>query len=280
MRAGWVVAVWMAAAVAAHAEDAKKGPANRGAAALVARAVEAFGGAAAVDQVTGLEIKGRGTRRTEGGSDVPLTMVTRFHLPDLYYQELRLPMITITTVASPKGAFVVAGGAALPLPDEERENLVKLVRRQVVFLLRARNETAFRAAAAGPATVDGRSAERLDVTYQGDTVRLVLDAATGQVVQSEYATPAGGAPGRMVITYSDPRQVGNGLRYPHGLTAVVDSKPAFTLQIESVAVNPPIDEASFAAPPSGPPSPGPDAPSASPSAAPPSPPSPSVSPRE
>src|SRR6266702_2099961 len=143
------------------------GPTPASGAALIAQAVEAYGGAAAVDAVTALELKGKGTRRVQE-DDLPVTTLTRFYFPDRYYQELVLPMGTMKTVLSPSAAFLVAGEGSLPLPDAERQTLQKLVQRNVLAVLRARAEPGFTAALAGTDRVNGTAVQLVDVTRPGD----------------------------------------------------------------------------------------------------------------
>ncbi len=197
------------------------GPTPASGAALIAKAVEAFGGAAAVDAVTALELKGKGTRRVQE-DDLTVTTLTRFYFPDRYYQELVLPMGTMKTVLSPSVAFLVAGEGSLPLPDAERQTLQKLVQRNV---------------------------QLVDVTRPGDALTLAIDPVTGQVLQSRFESIGGLAPrGLLVVTYSDYRKAGP-ITYPFSAVATLAGRPANSQVLESVVVNPRLDEALFLPPP-------------------------------
>jgi hypothetical protein len=246
------------------------------AASLLAKAVEAFGGATAVDAVTALEIKGTGTRRI-AAEDLPVTTVTRYYFPDRYYQELVLPMGTMKTVLGPQGAYIVAGEGALPLPDSERASIRKLMQRNVLAVLRSRGEPGFKAEAAGTDTVDGTPVRLLKISRQADTLTLAVDPATGQVRQTRFDSGGGLTPtGTLVITYSDYRPAGS-LRYPFTAVAKMDGKPAFSQKVDSLVVNPKLDEALFQTPPPHAMFPGvEDLPKASPSPAP----SPTKNPKE
>lgn len=249
-RFGFVVRAVVTAGLAVAGAGAMEGPASparqRGAE-LLEKAVTAFGGAAAVDAVTALELKSKGTRRVQG-DDLEVTTVTRYFFPDRYHQELHLPMGVMKTVAGPKEAYIVAGEGALPLPDAERQALLKLVQRHPVALLRARREAGVTAEAGGTTTVNGTPAELVKVTRGGDTVTLAIDPATGQVLQSTYPNPGGLAPpGDVVVTFSDYRKAGS-IVYPHSSVGTIGGQPGFSAKIEVVVVNPALDEALFQQP--------------------------------
>src|SRR4029079_11961185 len=95
------LAVWALplCALAADKTPSAPDPAHQGAA-LVAKAVEAFGGAAAVDSVSALEVRSSGTRHVQT-DDLPVVTISRFFFPDRYYQELQMPMGTMKTVLGP-----------------------------------------------------------------------------------------------------------------------------------------------------------------------------------
>jgi hypothetical protein len=247
------LAAWalpLAALAADKPTPAAAPPATDGPA-LVARAVDAFGGPAAVDAVNALEVKSKGTRRIHA-DDLQVVIISRFFFPDRYYQELQMPMGIMKTVVGPKEAFIVAGEGALPLPEGERVALLKLMQRSVLAVLKARHQPGFKAVAKGSSSVDGKAVSLVDVTRDGDTVTLAIDSASGQVLRSSYLNPAGGlAPaGEFVVTYSDYRKGPAGpLVYPFNAVATMAGQPAFSQRVEAIIVNPRLDEAMFKQPP-------------------------------
>ncbi len=218
------------------------------AAALISKAVTAMGGAPAVDSVTSLELKGKGTRRVQA-NDLPVTTIARYFFPDRSYQELQLPMGTMKTVVGPKEAFIVAGEGSLPLPDAERLSLLKLMNRNLVAVLQARTRPGFAASVTGAGTVEGTAVQLVKVDTASDTVTLAIDPATGHILQSSSESGGGtSAKGTLVVTYADYRKVGS-LSYPFKATGTFSGQPAFTSQLDSVVVNPKLDEAMFQPPP-------------------------------
>jgi len=137
-------------------------------AALIAKAVAAMGGAAAIDAVKSLELKAAGKRQLPNGTELAVTTHTRMVFYDRYRQDTTLPGGTMSTILSPGAAFVAMGEAALPLPEEERDNMKKNVRRNIVAILQARRDKGYGAAAAGTATVNGVPAERVRIELAGE----------------------------------------------------------------------------------------------------------------
>lgn len=218
--------------------------------ALIEKAVAAFGGAPALDAVRGIELRTRGTRRIQA-EDLPVTTLTRLHFPDRYYQELTLPMGTLKTVLGRDAAFIVAGEGSLPLPDGERQSILKLMRRNVLAVLQARREPGFQAAVVGTDTVERTPVKLVRVTRAGDSLTLGIDPTTGEVRQTRFESAGGAtATGLLVVTYGDYRPVDPvlTLRYPVRAVGLMDGKPAFSQTVEGVIVNPRVDEALFKAP--------------------------------
>jgi hypothetical protein len=218
---------------------------------LIAKAVQAFGGAAAVDAVKGIELRSRGTRRIQA-DDLPVTMVTRYYFPDRYYQELNLPMGTMKTVLGPQGAFIVAGEGSLPLPEGERKVIGQLVQRNIIAVLQSRHRPDFRAEVVGTDTVEGTPVQLVKVTRGGDVLTLAIDPASGEVRQTRFESGGGASPaGLLVVTLGDYQPVDTvmTLRYPTRASATMAGEPAFSQRVEGVLVNPRLDEAVFQAPP-------------------------------
>lgn len=216
--------------------------------ALLGKAVKALGGADAIDSVKGLELKGKGTRRVQG-NDLEVTTVARYFFPDRSFQELVLPMGTMKTVVSPTAAFIVAGEGSLPLPEAERQSLLKLMNRNLVAVLQARGKPGFSTVPAGKGAVDGVAVELVTVNTGADTITLAIDPATGLILQSTSESGGGAsAKGTLVVTYADYRRAGP-ILYPHKAVGTFAGQPAFASQLETVVVNPRLDEALFEPPP-------------------------------
>lgn len=218
--------------------------------ALIEKAVAAFGGPAAVDAVKGIEVRGRGTRRVQA-EDMPVTIRTVMQFPDRYYQELTLPMGTMKTVLGPASAFIVAGEGALPLPEGERQSILKLMHRNLLAVLQARRQPGFEAVVVGTDTVDRVPVKLVRVTRGSDTITLGIDPASGELRQTRFESGGATPTGLLVVTYSDYRPIDPilTLRYPARAVGLMDGKPAFSQTVEAVVVNPRVEETLFQQPP-------------------------------
>jgi zinc protease len=230
-----------AGAAAATPEAIEKGKS------LVAKAVEAYGGAAKVDGLTSLEEKGVAVVKTPQG-DMEIKNTVTIALPDRIRQELTLPMGTIVMVHTPSGSFLQTPQGNQPLPESERANLRKELVRTPIFLLRNRAASDFKAAAVGAGKAGDTAVELVRVEYGGETVTLGIDPATGRVLSAAHrgAGPTG-APGEVVQTYSDFRPV-DGLTMPFKAASTFNGEPAMSSTSESIMFNVPVDASLFKQP--------------------------------
>ena len=225
------------------APDAARG------AALLYKAVAAHGGAAAIDSVQRLEFRGTSTRILPGQAPVEMPSVTQLVFPDLYRHELTTKGGVIATLLNREGAFVVLGGGALPLPPAEATALRATSRRNLVSLLRNRKAKDVRVARVGSGRAGDVALEMVEIEAAGDKTVLGIDPATGTVHQAIYSMPMGQAVAQVVARYSDFRPLSNGIKYAFKSEGTVDGNPAFASRLDSVAVNPTLDEKIFQAPP-------------------------------
>ncbi len=225
------------------APDAARG------AALVEKAVAAHGGAAAIDGVQKMEFRGTSTRMLPGQDPVEMPSVTQLVVPDLYRHELTTKAGPIATLLNREGAFVVLGSGALPLPPAEAAALRATSRRNLVSLLRNRKAKDVRIARVGTGRAGDLALEMVEIEAAGDKTVLGIDPATGLVHQAIYTMPMGQAMAQVVARFSDFRPLSNGIKYAFKSDGMVDGKPAFASRLDSVTVNPALDEKIFQAPP-------------------------------
>ena len=250
------------------APDPKRG------AELIAKAVAAHGGAAAIDAIERVEFRGTSGRTLPGQPPLEMASVTHLVFPDLYRHQLTTQAGPISTVLSKDGAFVVLGTGSLPLPPPEAAALRSASRRNLLALLRNRSAKDFRPSRVGTGRAGDAALEMVEIEQGGDRTVLGIDAATGLVRQAIYTMPTGSGVQQVVATFSDHRPLSNGVKYPFASVGLVEGKPAFSTRLDSVVVNGTIDPALFVVPAAPadmpsfemPPSPGPaPAPMASPS---------------
>src|SRR5215213_3527070 len=208
---------------------------------LIAKAVEAMGAGAKVDQLRSLQ-------KTEvRGNQVKNVLVLAF--PDAVRQEIVRPNFTLTSIITPSESFVMANNAARPMSDANRAAIYKELYHDPIFLFRARTQSDFKAWPSSNATAE-KALEYVDVELPGFTTTLGIDSATGRVINQGYrGRGPGGVVGQIVIDYSDFRIV-EGLSLPFKTTATFDGQPypALSATVEAITMNAQIDPSSFKKP--------------------------------
>ena len=214
---------------------------------LLAKAVDSMGGGL-VDSIATLRATGTAVQQTPQG-EMQIRLTSTYRYPDSLRQELELPFGTMTMVLTPSGAFADTPQGVMDLPESQRENLEKSARRNPLMLLRARNEPDFVATMAGTAQVDGTPVELVQVEHRGDVTTLGIDPETGRLLQVSYQGTAGmgGAPGEILQTFSDFREV-DGLTYPFSLVGTFNDEPSMSLSLEKIEVDPEIENTAFTRP--------------------------------
>lgn len=235
---------------------------------LLKKAVGAHGGAAAIDAVRRLELKGFSGRITPGQDPVEMSSQTQMVIPGLYRHELVTKAGPIATLLNRDGAFVILSGSSVALPDAEAAALRATANRNLMVLLRTRDPKERRVARVGSARLPEGEVEMVELELSGQKTVLGVDPRTGLVRQAIYTMPMAGVAAQVVATYSDYRPLSNGAKYPFKSVGTVDGKPVFSSRLETVVVNGAIDEKLFALP-ALPPPPAAPLPWASPSPSPP-----------
>jgi hypothetical protein len=222
------------------------------AAAAIDKALISLGGADVVDRVRSLELNGNSRRTLVNGQEWSMLVTSYIAFPDRYRQEVIIPQARIVTVLNRDGAFIQTDAAGtIMLPPEERANILSGVQRNPVLLLQRRDN--FLARLERPETVHGKPATVIRLEESPGTTHLVIDADSGEILQTRYVTSGAGndKTSLMVVDYSDYRQVGS-LRFPFRSEGYLGEKHAFTNELDGVAVNRTLPEHLFEAPGSPP----------------------------
>lgn len=213
---------------------------------LIALAVEGIGGDDALAKVQGMRVNSsvevsapQGTMQMQTKALVALPGRLRF--------EMVLPFGTMAQVLNGDQSFVQTPQGVQPMPDQLRGRLTASLYRLPAVLLGARGEEGFQAVAQGEGEVDGTTVRKVHVEYAGESQVLGLDAE-GRVLSIEYRGEGmGGAPGDIVQTFSDFREV-DGLLLPFASTTTFNGDPMMSGTNDLVEVNPEVDEAAFEMP--------------------------------
>lgn len=215
--------------------------------ALLDRAVEAIGGAEALERATTLRIAATASQQTpQGPMEVTLTQTQVF--PDRVRQEVTLPFGTMSMVVTGESGFAVTPQGVVDLPPSQLAAVRQQADRNPVALLRSRNDPGFTATAIGTAEVEGTPVERLQIELAGQMTVVAIDPESGQIRQIAYqGTGPTGGPAEIVETWSDWRAVA-GLQYPFVIVGSVDGEEMQRVTIQEVEIGAEVDPAEFERP--------------------------------
>lgn len=216
--------------------------------ALLERALEGFGGAAAVDGLNSIQTKLKAVYH-HGSREVVGVQELAVGFPDRYR--------FVESFGAWQGGHGFAGGDGFRFNGTEswavRAVELAAMRRDLyhepLALLKLRGEAGFKAVAAGAGKVGDTAVELVDVGLSGVTTRLAIDPKSGRVLEASFRgrTPKG--IGQVSRTYSD-FDKSDGLVLPKVITLRYDGgQPADpSLTVESVSTNGALDPGLFRLP--------------------------------
>jgi outer membrane lipoprotein-sorting protein len=211
-------------------------------AALVAKAVEALGGAAAIDGLKTYKAAGQVIAKTPQG-EMTLETKETFALPDHFRQDMTLPFGQVAIVVAGADAWMLSPQGEQSMPSSMRGQIEEQVSSTPILLLRHRADAGFEAAAAGDGKAGDVTTALVAITFKGRTTTLGLDPKTGQVLSAAFrGAGPDGTPGDIFQTFSDFRPA-QGLTLPFAQVSMRNGEVSATATLSSVAINEPVDEA-------------------------------------
>jgi zinc protease len=213
---------------------------------LMSRVVAGLGGEERIATVSSVRRAGSVTMRTPQG-EMSLGLDTLEVFPDRVHQTMRSPMGEMTLVVSPQEAFMVMAGQTQELPSSQKEDTLATLSRAPLWVARRLGDPAVTLSAAGTKSVGDVAAELLDVDVEGSRVRWYVDSETGRILRSVYMQTGPAGPQERIDDYSDFREV-DGLRQPFRIDITMGGEPSGQVELETIEVNPEIDDELFARP--------------------------------
>ncbi len=199
-------------------------------------------------EIKALQIKGNMVISMQGQS-MTMGRSALLVFPDKVREVVTSPMGEQVLILTGSDAFGIFGGKVQPLPPEAVAEQRKEMARDLRFLMRMAGDPKLEAVAAGDEDVGGTKCQIVSVTYDGVTSRLWVDP-TGRVLKQVYQgeNPLTRTPGEVEYVFSDYRDV-QGRMMPHKQVMRFDGQDLVTMTIDSITVNPPVDETLFQKPP-------------------------------
>jgi len=208
---------------------------------LLDKAVQAMGGAVAIDGVRTLVLRGKFEQRSAMGP-FEAAITTTFVFPDRMRRDLVLPNgTTVSTIYTPEAAFLASGDGATDYPSDERLALEASVMRNPLALLKARNDPAFRVSAPGVLTTGAVRHTVLRIAVGKETADLLLDDNAAIVEWHFDVKTASGEtiPGGGRVRYSDFRPAGD-LILPYASDGVSGGGQVYSTRLDVIELNRPI----------------------------------------
>ncbi len=213
-------------------------------AALLAKALQASGGADAALAVTGRYQKAAGSITVPQAGTFAIGVESWTQFPDHTKQILSLPFGQQTLLVTPEHAVALAPtGAVQDLGDQGRASALEELNRDTLMILGAVARGELSGVASGSLDVDGATVDLVELEIGGEVVELGISEA-GQIVRSRYRGEFQGAPGEIIQTFSDFREVA-GLSIPFALSQTFEGQPFLEATVEAFEINPEIPQGTF-----------------------------------
>ncbi len=215
--------------------------------ALLAKVIAALGGEEKIQTVKSYRQQASLVVKTPQG-ELPIQAEEIVVLPDRSWQKLATPMGEMSRVVSPAAAFMATPMGTRDLPASQKENELKGLRRDLLYIAQHEADPKFVFAASGTAKVGDVEAKVLDVNADGADVRWYIDPQSGRILRASWQSAGMQGPGEVVADYDDWRAVG-GVSLPFKETRTRNGEKEATIEVKNVEFNPPIDPKIFEKPP-------------------------------
>jgi zinc protease len=217
--------------------------------ALVAKVMEAAGGADKLGGVKAVRVKSTLLLKAQGMSlETEATEVP----PDKMHMKMNTPGGELTMVYSPQESFMAMGPMGVrPMPSSQRENSADQLRSETWTVAKHLNDPQYIFSAQGTEKIGDVQAAVLDIYFGGrQLVRWYVDPASGRVVREQSQVTGQTGPETRVVDHSEWKTV-DGITVPFHEELSVNGKPQATITISSYEFNPTVDPKIFEKPATG-----------------------------
>jgi zinc protease len=166
-----------------EAPTAKPTASNLEGKALAAKVVEAMGGLAKLQSVKSLRTD-LTEQDAQGGPATTVQVTIVF--PDRMHVMVQTPQGPLAIVVTPDAGFMAAAMGVRDLPAPQKEETVKQIHRDLIYIGQHLDDPKFIFAAAGSETIGGVETRIVDVSSGDMSIRWFVDPKTGHVVQEAY----------------------------------------------------------------------------------------------
>jgi Outer membrane lipoprotein-sorting protein len=218
--------------------------ANADGRALLARVIDALGGAAKLQSVHSLRLTSVVDAKTEQG-EFTIDMEQLAAFPDRSWQKLGTPMGELTVVTTPTAGLTPQG--TQDLADDQKQDAMRELKTSEIQVAQHAGDPKYTFTLAGTEKMGGVDVQILDVNADGAQVRWYVDPNTGRVLRtSAHVVDMGGAAQRL-LDFSDWKEFG-GIPFPTKAKITRDGREGGSLEVKDIEINPTVDDKLFAKP--------------------------------
>jgi zinc protease len=211
--------------------------------ALMAKVIEAMGGAAKVDSIKSLHTVSMIQAKTPQG-DTQIRSDVLVAYPDRMRSVRQTPQGEMLIVVTPAAASLAMGAQSMSLPPPLREDFMNQLKRDEIAVAQHVNDPQYTFAAGPTETINGVAARALDINADGAQARWWVDPQTGHIVRIAYTGTGMQGPVQRVVDLSDWKTV-EGMTFAFKRVISENGQQQATVEMQEVQLNPPVDAAAF-----------------------------------
>ncbi len=214
--------------------------------ALLAKVIENLGGETKVRSVKSVREKVTLLLKTpQGEMSVQAEEVAVF--PNQSWQKMVTPMGEMSTVVSPTAAFMSAPMGTQDMPASEKEEALKDMKREPLFIAQHADDPKFVFSAGGSEKVGEVETKILDVNADGAEVRWFVDPQSGRIIRASWQSMGMGGSGETVADYTDWKSV-EGISVPFKEIRTRGGEKEASVEVKEFELNPKVDPKLFEKP--------------------------------
>jgi zinc protease len=222
---------------------AKPGNSNSEGKALIAKVAAAIGDGKKLRAVKAIHQTVTSVRKTPQG-EIPLDLDQTVVYPNQMYVKAQTPMGEMITVMTPQAGSMSMGGQHRDVPAAMREDTLKALRRDLIYVAQHAGDSKFIFRADGNDDVQGVATKALTINADGAEVKWYVDPTNGHVLRAVFHAQAQQGPVERVVDYSDWRDAG-GLSLPYKRIVTENGEPSSEDTVKSIELNPAVDPKLF-----------------------------------
>jgi zinc protease len=211
--------------------------------ALIAKVAAAIGDGKKLRSVKSIRQTLTSVRKTPQG-EIPLDLDQTVVYPNQVYVKAQTPMGEMITVLTPQTGSMSMGGQHRDMPSAMRDENLKSLRRDILYVAQHAGDSKFIFAAEGSDTIQGVTAKTLAIYTDGTELKWYVDPSSGRVLRAVFRAQASQGPVERVVDYSDWRDAG-GLSLPYKRTVTENGELSSEDTVKSIELNPAIDPKLF-----------------------------------